>query len=162
MADLNVEWINPFIESTRSIIETVAAIKVELDKPLKIKKNNATGYDVSGIIGLTGKAVGSISLSFPKKTALKIVSDFTGEEVIGIDNDTIDAIGELTNMIAGRAKKIFAEKDIRMKISLPTVILGKGHTINTKKNIPGIEIPFKSEDGNFAILVSLKSNSEQA
>lgn len=162
MADLNVEWINPFIEATYSIIETVAAVKVTMDKPLKIKESNAVGYDVSGIIGLTGEAVGSIALSFPKKTALKIVSDFTGEDVLGIDNDTMDAIGELTNMIAGRVKKLFADKSVKMKISIPTVILGKGHTINTKKNIPSIEIPFKSEEGDFAILVSLKPNSEQS
>ncbi len=162
MADLSVEWINPFIEATYSIIEAVAAVKVSMDKPLKIRQSNTVGYDVSGIIGLTGEATGSIALSFPKKTALNIVSDFIGEDVLGIDSDTMDAVGELTNMIAGRAKKLFAEKGIRMKISIPTVILGKGHTINTKKNIPSIEIPFKSEEGDFAILVSLKSNSEQA
>ncbi len=161
MAGLNVEWINPFIEATYSIIETVSTIKIEMCKPLKIKEENVTGYDVSGIIGITGEAVGSIALSFHRKTALKIVSDFTGEEVMGIDNDTMDAIGELTNLIAGRAKKIFSEKNIRIKISIPNIILGKGHTINAKKNIPSIEIPFKSEEGNFAILVSLKSNSEQ-
>ncbi len=154
MAKLNVEWINPFIEATEEIIDTVAMIQVKRGN-LALKKDSTVAYDVSGIIGITGEATGSIALSFPKKSALAVVSNFTGEDVIGIDNDTTDAIGELTNMIAGRAKKIFSEKNIKLKISVPNVVVGKNHSISTPKNAPSIVIPFESDAGEFAIQVSL-------
>lgn len=156
MVNLSVEWINPFIEATEDILDTVAMLKLKRGK-LELRENSTVAYDVSGIIGITGEAVGSIALSFPKKMAVKAVSNFIGEEVISIDADTTDAIGELTNMIAGRAKKIFSEKGIKLKISTPNVVVGKNHTIVSPKGTPSIVIPFESEDGMLAIQVALKS-----
>ncbi len=157
MAKLNVEWINPFIQSTEDIISTVAMIKIKRGK-LSLKEDSTVEYDVSGIIGITGEAAGSIALSFPKKTALSVVTNFTGEEAMGIDNDTIDAIGELTNMVAGNAKKIFSDKGIKLKISIPNVVVGKNHTIVAPRGTPSIIIPFESDSGELAIQVALKPN----
>ncbi len=155
MASLSVEMINPFIIATAGIMDTVAMMKLKRGK-LELKDNSTVAYDVSGIIGITGEAVGSIALSFPRKTAIKAVSNFIGEEVISIDADTTDAIGELTNMVAGHAKKIFSEKGIKLKISTPNVVVGKNHTIVAPKGTPSIVIPFESEEGALAIQVSLK------
>ncbi len=155
MAKLSVEWINPFIEATESIISTVAMVKIKRGK-LALKEDSTVEYDISGIIGITGEAVGSIALSFPKKTALAIVTNFIGEDVVGIDNDTIDAIGELTNMVAGSAKKTFSDQGIRIKISIPNVVVGKNHTVASPRGTPSIIIPFESNVGELAIQVSLK------
>ncbi len=156
MAKLSVELINPFITAAEEIMDTVAMMKLKRGK-LELKDNSTVAYDVSGIIGITGEAVGSIALSFPRKTAIKAVSNFIGEEVISIDADTTDAIGELTNMVAGRAKKIFSEAGIKLKISTPNVVVGKNHTIVSPKNAPSIVIPFESDAGQMAMQVSLMS-----
>ena len=156
MAGLSVEMINPFIVATIDIIDTVAMLKLKRGK-LELKENSTVAYDVSGIIGITGEAVGSIALSFPKKTAIVAVSNFIGEEVLGIDADTTDAIGELTNMVAGRAKQIFSESGVKLKISTPNVVVGKNHTIVSPKNAPSIVIPFESDAGELAMQVSLMS-----
>ena len=47
---------------------------------------------------------------------------------IVIDGDVIDAVGELTNMVAGRAKA--ALEHLAMSLALPTVITGKNHVIS--------------------------------
>ena len=117
MAGLSVEMINPFIVATVEIMDTVTMLKLERGK-LELKENSTVAYDVSGIIGITGEAVGSIALSFPKKTAIVAVSNFIGEEVLGIDADTTDAVGELTNMVAGRAKQIFSESGVKRQSPL--------------------------------------------
>lgn len=160
-AKLSVEWINPFIQATEEILSTVAMINPKRGK-LALQKDSTVAYDISGIIGITGEAIGSIALSFPKKTALKVVSNFTGEEILGFDADTADAVGELTNMIAGRSKKIFSDKGIKLKISVPNVVIGKNHTISSPKGTPTIVIPFSSEEGNFAIQVSLMPNESES
>ncbi len=117
MAGLSVEMINPFIVATVEIMDTVTMLKLKRGK-LELKENSTVAYDVSGIIGITGEAVGSIALSFPKKTAIVAVSNFIGEEVLGIDADTTDAVGELTNMVAGRAKQIFSESGVKRQSPL--------------------------------------------
>jgi chemotaxis protein CheX len=160
MLAISADWINPFITAATEVLEKVLGVKPTLSKPY-VKQSDETFFDISGLIGLTGEAVGSIAFSMPKQTALKMVSKFVGEEALGLSTDTRDAIGELTNIIAGRVKKIFYEKNIRMKISVPNVIVGKEHTISSAKDVPTIVIPFDSELGNFAIQVSLKKASKE-
>ncbi|SDB94780.1 chemotaxis protein CheX [Desulfurella multipotens] len=155
MSTISADWINPFILATTEIFKDIVGVEPKLSKPY-VKQTNEPLFDISGIIGITGEAIGSIAFSLPKQTALKVVSRFIGEEVLGLSSDTRDAIGELTNIIAGRVKKIFYEKKIHIKISIPNVIVGKEHTISSAKGIPTIVIPFETELGNFAIQASLK------
>jgi chemotaxis protein CheX len=160
MSAISADWINPFITAATEVLDEILGVKPKLSKPY-VKQSDEPLFDISGLIGLTGEAVGSIAFSLPKQTALKMVSKFIGEEVLGLSADTRDAIGELTNIIAGRVKKIFYEKNIRMKISVPNIIVGKEHTISSAKGIPTIVIPFESELGNFAIQVSIKKASKE-
>jgi len=155
MSTISADWVNPFIIAATEVLNEIVGVKPKLSKPYA-KQTDEPLFDISGIIGLTGEAVGSIAFSLPKQTALKMVSKFIGEEVLGLSADTRDAIGEITNIMAGRVKKIFYEKKIHIKISLPNVIVGKEHAISSAKGVPTIIIPFDSELGNFAIQVSLK------
>lgn len=155
MSSISADWVNPFILAVDEVLNEILNVKPKLSKPY-VKQSDEPLFDISGIIGLTGEAVGSIAFSLPKKTALNIVSKFIGEEVLGLSADTRDAIGELTNIIAGRVKKIFYEKKIHIKISIPNVIVGKEHTISSTKGTSTIVIPFECELGDFAIQVSLK------
>ncbi|MFC1855950.1 chemotaxis protein CheX, partial [Thermodesulfobacteriota bacterium] len=68
----------------------------------------------------------------------------------------LDAIGELTNIIAGGAKKIFSEQGSHFKISIPNVVHGKDHIINRPQDVPCIAVTFSSDVGPFAVEISLK------
>ena len=127
--------------------------QIKPGKP-EIKKQPSPTYDVSGVIGVSGEATGSITLSFPKLVALKVVSKFIETEIKIIGADVTDAVGELTNIIAGSAKKDL--KNFRVAISLPKVVIGKNHSVNSPKNTEDILIPFDSPFGNFNLEVSLK------
>ncbi|BAI79623.1 conserved hypothetical protein [Deferribacter desulfuricans SSM1] len=156
---MKAEHINPFIESTLSVFETMLGIKPK-KKSVGLKKGDEPSYDISGVIGLTGQAVGSVVVSFPESLALKVVSKFIGEEKVDIDDDVIDAVGELINMIAGGAKKIFTDRGLKFKISIPNVITGKGHKIKRPSNVPCIAVFFEIDGEIFAIEVSLKENNQ--
>jgi len=97
---MNVKFINPFLEGTTSVLNTMAFIAPRAGKPYLKKDSMAVG-DISGIIGLTGAARGSLALSFSKGCILKIVSNMLGEEINEINGDIKDAVGELTNMVSG-------------------------------------------------------------
>lgn len=153
---MQVEYINAFIDSTINALKTMAMTTPKREE-VKVKKDGESPtYDVSGLIGLAGEAVGSVVLSFPEDTALKIVSNFVGEEVTSISQDVLDAIGELTNIVAGGAKKVFSEHGYSFKISIPNVVQGKEHKINRPKDVPCISVSFSSDAGPFVIELSLK------
>jgi chemotaxis protein CheX len=157
---VKVEYINAFIDSTINALKTMAMITPKREE-VKVKKNGeSASFDVSGLIGLAGNAVGSVVLSFPESTAVKVVSNFIEEEVKEVNQDVLDAIGELTNIVAGGAKKVFAEQGYSFKISIPNVVHGKDHKINRPKNVPCITVSFSSDAGPFAIEISLKMADE--
>ena len=98
-------------------------------------------------------------LSFPLDVACRIATAFAGIEIDEKHEDFADAIGELTNMVAGNAKVQF--DGLNISISLPSVILG-GHTIAHPKQSPRIVIPCETDLGSVAIEVCMTVNSTPA
>jgi chemotaxis protein CheX len=155
---MKAEFINPFIESTLIVFTTMLNVEPKKEN-LYLKENDKTTYDISGVIGLAGDLSGSAVISFTEKLALKLVSNFIGEEKSSIDHDVIDAVGEILNMIAGNAKKIFSDRlNLRFKISVPSVIVGKGHSINRPSDLKFIGIRYSIEGIIFALEVSIKED----
>ena len=151
---IKVEHINPFVTSTIETFQKMVGIEAKPGK-LIVKKGTANDYDISGIIGISGGAKGMVSLSFPKETAIKVTNKFVGTTNSDMNADTIDAIGELANIVAGYAKKGLVEFNIT--ISLPSVITGSNHQIVEPKDVFSFIVPFETQLGNFHLAVSLKS-----
>jgi chemotaxis protein CheX len=156
---MKVDFINPFITSTRQMMQTMAGIrefkKVELNAEHELKSH----YDVSAVIGLTGAAKGTIVLSFSETIALGILARLVGERVTVFDKDTCDAVGEMVNIIAGSASAALSRgTNALINRSIPSVVLGRGHRIHHPPNIPCINIFFRTEIGEFAMQVSFATN----
>ena len=153
---VKVEHINPFIAATVATFESMLNTKVVPGKIILVK-GAKLHHDISGIIGLSGGARGTITLSFPKITALKSVSAFIGEKIVMMDETVKDAIGELANIVAGAAKKDLSQ--YKISISLPTVVVGDGHEVQGGKEVIPLCVPFESPLGAFSLIVSFKSEA---
>jgi chemotaxis protein CheX len=123
-----------------------------------MKDNSIAQGDISGIIGFADRKLsGSVALSFPINSVLKIYSMMMGESVSRINPDVQDSVGELANIIAGTAKKEFDEIDVQFHISIPTVVVGNNHTITHKAGTPVVVVPFKMDgDVEFTLEISMK------
>ena len=137
---MKVEYINPFITSTISVFDTMLGCKLSRKDPY-VKGSPSPEHEISGIIGLSGKAKGTVVLSLSEEAALKAASAMMGEPVEELNADVIDAVGEMTNMIAGGAKAQLEK--LEMNLSIPNVITGKGHTVEFPRDATPICIPFE-------------------
>ncbi len=153
---MNVEYINPFLKATINVLKTMAFTDAVSGKPF-LKKDQLAGGDVSGVIGITGETEGSLSVSFSAASICFIVSNMFGEKVTAITREVQDAVGEITNMISGDARRELAEKGIVLTAGIPTVISGVNHTIKHMTNGPIIAIPFSTKAGDFIVEVGFKS-----
>jgi chemotaxis protein CheX len=151
---MNVKFIDPFLDGTVSVIKTMAFVEPQAGKPY-LKKGNSARGDVSAIIGLTGDAIGSLALSFSEGSILKIVSNMLGEDIRELNRDIKDAVGEITNMVAGVARKHLEAEGFSIAAAIPTVVSGKDHTILHVLGGPSIIIPFTIEQGAFVVDVCL-------
>ncbi len=143
---MRAQHVNPFIDSVKLVFETMLGTQVAIAKP-RIKTDDQPSYDVTGIIALSGEAVGSVAVSFPMDTAIKCVEAFSGMPVEEPDDNFTDAIGELANMIAGNAKKDL--ENLKVNISVPTVIVGQGHRLGRHQLGPWIVLECTSPHGPF-------------
>jgi len=151
---MKVEYVNPFISATVQTISTMLNIEAKNGKP-QLTTKGLPSYDVAGIIGLTGDAIGSIALNFPEKVVLELVSKLLGTKLTAMDKDVSDAIGELANIVAGYAKKDLT--NLKVSISLPNVVMGKEIDVESPSSVPTIYIPFSTELGEFTLKVSLQT-----
>ena len=149
---MRAEYINPFITAVNTTFSTVVDCTVERGAP-RLQTPGEELFAVSGVIGLSGNAIGSVVLSVSEEVALKVTSVMLMTETTVINNDVIDAIGELTNMIAGSAKSKLEE--LQLSISLPTVVTGQGHVLSFPREVTPICIPFSTPWGSFKLEVCL-------
>jgi len=158
---MNVEYINPFVLSVVNVFRTMVNVELTRGQPF-VKTGFQPRHDISGVIGLSGKAKGTIVLCMEREMALLTTEALLGEELEStqITADVIDAVGELANMIAGGAKAKLAQ--FEMSVSLPSVITGKGHCIEFPSRTKPICIPFSSDAGNLDVEVGLVEVPQEA
>ncbi len=145
---MDVRYINPFICSIRDVFKTMAHVEVQVLKPTIEREGHQA--DVSGVIGFSGEVVGACVLCYPSEVACKLASAFAGEELSIEHPDLPDAIGELTNKVAGNAKSQFT--GLSVDISLPSVVMGKQHDITVTgvpSDVPRLIIPCQTDFGTF-------------
>ena len=149
---MKVEYINAFVTSAANVFHTMLACELTRGEPF-LKNGFQPEQEVSGIIGLSGRAKGTVVLSLSPDTATRAATALLAEEFNEIDADVVDAVGELTNIITGQAKAQLAHLDLR--VGLPTVIIGKQHSVEFPKKATPICIPFTCDWGTIAVEVGL-------
>ena len=123
------QYIQPFIEGTEEVFRDLCNMETTAGRPFFVSKDEfETIWDVSGIIGLSGEANGAVAISLKEETAFKLTTILTGKEYTFVDNEVTDVLGEIVNIITGNVKNVF-EKKHRIKISMPSIIKGKAHSI---------------------------------
>jgi len=147
---MQVEYINPFVTSVKNTFGTMLGCQVRRG-PLVLKQDHSPQHEVSGVIGLSGRAAGTVVLSFSAPLAIKAASILLMTELPQINDEVLDAVGELTNMVAGGAKAELEE--YRLAVSLPNVITGKGHVVHFPSEVTPIGIPFETEWGPLTLEV---------
>ncbi|HCS55882.1 chemotaxis protein CheX [Rubinisphaera sp.] len=147
-SELTAKIINPLLSSTRDVFEMMLDC-TPVRSGLSLKTKNSPENELSAVIGITGNASGTIVLSVKKQTALNIYESMLGTKAVEIDREVMDAIGEITNMIAGAAKAKL--ESYSLSISIPNLISGKGHEVHYPTGVTPICLSFESDMGSFCI-----------
>lgn len=149
---MRVELINPFLSAAQNVFSSMLNCTLTRG-PLSLKNDSSPMYEVSGLIGLSGKCRGMVMVSMGSETAMGAAGAMLGARPVDLDGEVLDAIGEITNMIAGAAKTQLEK--YQLSIGLPTVVCGKVQAIRFPQDSSPIVIPFDSMLGPICIEVGL-------
>ena len=126
------------------------------------KRVDPVDSDVTGIVGVAGDRVGYIIIATDKKSAQIVARELLMVDEAG-DDCIRDAVGELTNNIAGVFKTKYHEQYGSVALGLPLVISGQLRAISepptedepSSINVQckGVTIPFRTADGAITLKV---------
>lgn len=156
---MKAEYVNPFIVAAGQAFNTMVNCPIRREG-LSLKDNVTPSHEISGVIGLSGRAAGTVVLSFSESLALQAAGAMLMTEFTELTSDVVDAVGELANMVAGAAKAQLEE--LQLSISLPNVITGKGHIVRFPSNVKPICVSFATDWGPFTLEVGLEPVAEPA
>lgn len=159
-------------ESTKAIFETMIMIPLQHSDPY-LGDQHQIRSDVLGMVSFTGKYYGVIAMFCSKKFALKAASSMLMTEMTSFSSDVRDAVGEISNMIAGNIKTRLTAKCGEMNLSIPIVIAGEGLSITAIDNNPVVAdatlscfskdkwlmLPFTSENEKFSVGFLIKEST---
>jgi chemotaxis protein CheX len=148
--------VRPFLEAVKNVIGTMAMIEVVPGKPF-MKRDTVASGDVTGVIGITGDRNGTMSVTFTRPCIQAVVGNMLGEPVDELNQDVRDAVGELTNMISGQARRGLQMLGVRLEAGIPTVVTGENHSIAHISREPILAVPFSTTHGDFTLEVSLET-----
>jgi chemotaxis protein CheX len=152
------QYIQPFIDVCKNVFKEFVGTDLIVERPYFSEKSAENEWDVSAVIGLTGEARGAVVISMKQELAVKLTDTLTGASHNAMDDEVVDAIGEIVNIIAGNAKQGL-EEAFRLVISLPTIVQGKEHLVrwpNSQARI--ICIPFRIYDDDiFNLAVAIEA-----
>jgi chemotaxis protein CheX len=116
------------------------------------------GSMVSGMIGLAGDLQGSVLIHLPEKVAIAITNAFLGIEIVRLDEDVKDAVGELTNMVAGGIKFLLPEKSQEIELAIPSVVCGQGYSCEATGRFTRTAVLFELASGRFVVEIQIKDS----
>jgi chemotaxis protein CheX len=151
------QYIQPFVDVTKTCFKDFCGVDLTVQRPYFEEADAVNQWDISAVIGLTGEARGAVVVSMKAGLACSLTKQLTQMEHTKIDDDVVDAVGEIVNIIAGNAKKGL-EEEFRIVISLPTIVQGPGHQIKwPNKQARIICIPCSVGADTFTLSVAIDS-----
>jgi CheY-specific phosphatase CheX len=121
--------------------------------PVGISRYNTAGREFSILISLFGEKNGIVTVNLTRFTALFLASRFLGEEVPQgeVGEDTLDAMCEIGNIIAGRFKDILSTTAYKFSgLSLPALVAGASFSFYHYRGLTTVATEFEIKEISMA------------
>ena len=135
---MDVNNINPFLQSSISIVESVTQMKLTVGKPAKTDfhiQDKTYAIQVGVVGAMKGQVVLALKEPYAKEVASKMMF---GMPVNELDEMASSALNELSNMIMGNTATIFSTLGTLIDITPPLAVYGEN--LQLKKDIDGLKV----------------------
>lgn len=144
---LDVNNINPFLQSTMSVFESVTQMKLTVGKPVLADFSfGSPTYTIT--VGVVGQMKGQAVLAMDVENAKQIASKMMfGMPIAELDEMACSALNELSNMIMGNTATVFSTQGKLIDITPPISMIGTD--LQIKSDIDPIAVPLLLDGAEF-------------
>jgi chemotaxis protein CheX len=152
---MRADFVNPFLTAATEVLQSEIGEEPTRGS-IRLEPSNSTGQEVTVLIGVTGGITGIVLFGFAQATACALSAKILGQEFPTFNELAQSGMGELGNVIVGRATTLLAEAGYTSNLTPPTLIVGHGTRISTLK-YQRMVIPLQTSLGDFTIDLALKT-----
>jgi chemotaxis protein CheX len=154
---IRVEFVNPFVQAASEVLDAELGGDIQRGK-LRLQKSAFTTDEVTALVGVSGHVSGLVLYSMSEATATAVASRIMGRQFDGLDGLARSGIGELGNVITGRAGVLLAQAGYPSNISAPALVVGKG-TMITTLDLHRLVLPLETPAGPLEIHVVVQATA---
>lgn len=158
---VDTRFLNPFFSSAFDVIAEMSGESVSRGQLSISKSQDSVSAGFSVVIGVTGEVEGRVILDMTKKTAIKF-AEIMNMEDIGEFNDLVKStMGEIGNMVSGRAVSKLQDEGFDFRITPPTLFEGEQMIMTTPISLPVIVVPLNVSFGEILVNLALTQNASE-
>ncbi len=141
------------VAATLEVFDTMVMLAAK-PGPAQLQQSNFFSESISSLLGFSGDLQGLLGVHCPTPVANFITGALLGAPGENTTEELHDAMGEITNMIAGGIKTSFAGGGTCLELSIPATVSGKAYSVSKLPGASGTCVPFAIAGGQ--LLVDLK------
>jgi chemotaxis protein CheX len=114
--------------------------------------NEVVPTGLSAVVGFGGKISGFVALHLSSPDACMLAGNLLGMAFPDVDDIVLDAVGEMSNMLAGGLKRIaISGDDDQIKISIPSIVQGTHYSMRAPKDAERLDVAVTIGSCSFAL-----------
>jgi len=157
MTQIPDDFITTLVAATEEVFETMVFKKLTKGSPIEGDALRPRS-NVVGLVGFGGSLSGLVAFYTTIDAAQEIAGSMLGMPAADVNGEMPDAIGEVTNMIAGGFRLKLAEKGETLAISIPSVTIGSDFYTKYASDVQRILCPFRMDENEICVELILTRN----
>jgi chemotaxis protein CheX len=145
----------PFLLAAKGVLEQELGGAVGRGR-VSMEKGDFAAGEVTAVVGVTGSLSGAIMYRMSEATALAIVGQMMGRKFDELDALARSGVGELGNVMTGRAGVLLERAGVKAQIAPPMLIVGRGGVMSSL-DIPRLLVPLETRAGGIDLQIALKN-----
>ena len=145
----------PFLLAARGVLEQELGGDVARGT-VRVERGEFAVGEVTAVVGVTGALSGAVMYRMSEQTALAIVGRMMGQQFTELDALARSGVGELGNVITGRAGVLLEKGGISADIAPPMLIVGRGGQLSSLE-IPRLVVPLETSAGDIDLQIALRA-----
>jgi chemotaxis protein CheX len=150
------------IENTEKVFSVMLGMTVK-PLPMQVQMSvEGDGNHILSLLGFAGAWTGAGCVCCSSELACKMSGAMLMSEYESVNDEVLDALGEITNMVIGNFKDAAAPMVGQLALSTPTVIFGRNFRARNLNGQVWTAVPFECEGEVFEVKVCLVPTHEIA
>ena len=149
-------------QATEAVLSTMMGLEAKAGRPSADSAGPGPIGGVSAMVGIVGPWAGAGTVSCDGALACRLAGAMLMATYDSVNDDVLDAMGEVANMIIGNIKTNLEQTLGPMALGVPTVTFGKDFATRSTLKQTWTLVPFACDGGHLFVQVLLAESSRVA